>query len=260
VKDDEALIEAILDDPEDDARRLVYADWLEEHGSFADGIRAQLLRLQLKESQLKEDTPERHAHWVWINNLRERYEWLMVPSLPRGFTNPSIDRGIIHVRVKLNGALFVERGEDYLRGLPPYCRLNLEAWGVKGKGRLMALLGSAAWPRVGNLTVQDFRLSEAERRAFATDARLRGLTELCMRQGNLDDDAVALLADSPHLSRLEELILFDNPIGDAGLRALAQGAGLPRLRSLRLDQGEITQSAAGSFRGRRRKVELFLAG
>lgn len=43
------LFQAILDDPADDTRRLVYADWLEEHG---DGERAEFIRLQIRIAEL----------------------------------------------------------------------------------------------------------------------------------------------------------------------------------------------------------------
>jgi uncharacterized protein (TIGR02996 family) len=38
------LLQAILDQPDDDALRLVYADWLEEHG---EQDRAELIRVQI---------------------------------------------------------------------------------------------------------------------------------------------------------------------------------------------------------------------
>src|SRR5947209_1243012 len=41
---DETFLEAIRSSPEDDHLRLVYADWLEEHGAVA---RAEFIRLQI---------------------------------------------------------------------------------------------------------------------------------------------------------------------------------------------------------------------
>src|SRR5262245_2431631 len=38
-----AFLDAILDNPEDDAPRLIYADWLDEQG---DSARAEFIRLQ----------------------------------------------------------------------------------------------------------------------------------------------------------------------------------------------------------------------
>src|SRR5262245_34763715 len=43
MPEDEALMQAILDSPEDDAPRLVLADWLEEHG---EPDRAAFIRVQ----------------------------------------------------------------------------------------------------------------------------------------------------------------------------------------------------------------------
>src|SRR5262249_29673931 len=43
MNDGDALFQAILDDPDDTALRLVYADWLEEHG---DVDRAEFIRVQ----------------------------------------------------------------------------------------------------------------------------------------------------------------------------------------------------------------------
>ena len=44
MTDDRAFLEAIAADPDDEATRLVYADWLEEHGDS----RAQFLRLEIE--------------------------------------------------------------------------------------------------------------------------------------------------------------------------------------------------------------------
>ena len=39
------LLQAILDEPEDDAPRLIYADWLEDNG---EADRAEFIRLQIE--------------------------------------------------------------------------------------------------------------------------------------------------------------------------------------------------------------------
>jgi uncharacterized protein (TIGR02996 family) len=49
VNEEEGFLKAIHDKPEDSSLRLVYADWLEEHG---DGPRAEYLRLEQQLSQL----------------------------------------------------------------------------------------------------------------------------------------------------------------------------------------------------------------
>lgn len=44
----EALLAGVLDEPESDARRLIYADWLEEYGGAGDRERATFIRHQLR--------------------------------------------------------------------------------------------------------------------------------------------------------------------------------------------------------------------
>ena len=45
MRDETGFLKTILDDPDDDTHRLVYADWLEEHG---EPERAAFVRLQLE--------------------------------------------------------------------------------------------------------------------------------------------------------------------------------------------------------------------
>jgi uncharacterized protein (TIGR02996 family) len=52
MNDGEALFQAILEDPEDTGLRLVYADWLEEHG---DADRAEFIRVQCRLEEMAED-------------------------------------------------------------------------------------------------------------------------------------------------------------------------------------------------------------
>src|SRR5919199_887033 len=57
-----AFLDAVLDAPEDDAPRLVYADWLDEHGDHdrAEFIRVQVERVRLPEGDGRHDELERH--------------------------------------------------------------------------------------------------------------------------------------------------------------------------------------------------------
>src|SRR4051812_42610458 len=53
------LLRAIRDNPEDDSLRLVYADWLEEHGGPAGLERAEFIRVQCELERLPADEPRR---------------------------------------------------------------------------------------------------------------------------------------------------------------------------------------------------------
>jgi uncharacterized protein (TIGR02996 family) len=59
VTRNEAFLAAIAEDPDDDAARLVYADWLDEHGGPGDAARAEFIRVQCALAALAEDDPRR---------------------------------------------------------------------------------------------------------------------------------------------------------------------------------------------------------
>src|SRR5262245_55430096 len=64
---EKAFLQAILDSPDDDAPRLVLADWLEEQGHSE---RAELIRVQCRLAALDEDDQAREA-------LHEREQQLL---------------------------------------------------------------------------------------------------------------------------------------------------------------------------------------
>src|SRR5262249_34532058 len=59
MTDLDRLLEGIAAAPEDSARRLVLADWLEEQGGAEGLARAELLRLQVRWEELPERDPGR---------------------------------------------------------------------------------------------------------------------------------------------------------------------------------------------------------
>jgi uncharacterized protein (TIGR02996 family) len=83
VSDDRAFLQDILEHPEDDAPRLVYADWLEESGEPERAARAEFIRVQYalqrlppgdaRRPQLEERERDlRLAHEAeWVAPLRE---------------------------------------------------------------------------------------------------------------------------------------------------------------------------------------------
>jgi uncharacterized protein (TIGR02996 family) len=48
LTDGDAVLRAVLDEPDDDLPRLAYADWLEERGAPGDAERAEFIRAQLE--------------------------------------------------------------------------------------------------------------------------------------------------------------------------------------------------------------------
>ncbi len=63
MEQEEQLLRAIVENPDDDAVRLVYADWLEENAEASSMpsplARAEFIRLQIELSKLTEDSMHR---------------------------------------------------------------------------------------------------------------------------------------------------------------------------------------------------------
>src|SRR5262249_62177187 len=58
MREREALLAAVCENPDDDAPRLVFADWCEEHG---ESERAEFIRGQLRLAAMDRNDPEREA-------------------------------------------------------------------------------------------------------------------------------------------------------------------------------------------------------
>src|SRR5687767_4232018 len=70
TSDEQALLDEIAARPGDDAPRLVYADWLDDHG---EPDRAELIRLQCRMA----DMDHLGNEWQRLEPLRERAEALL---------------------------------------------------------------------------------------------------------------------------------------------------------------------------------------
>jgi uncharacterized protein (TIGR02996 family) len=108
----EDLLQAILENPDEDAPRLIYADWLEEHGQRD---RAQFIRVQCRLAQLPEDDPHRPDLEAREQELLDAHgdEWLgsLSRSVQDGGFGPSYRfcRGLVE-EVTLPAATFLQHG------------------------------------------------------------------------------------------------------------------------------------------------------
>jgi uncharacterized protein (TIGR02996 family) len=71
MSDEDGLILAILADPRDVARRLVYADWLEERGDADSARRAEYLRLECELDALTAHDRNRERLQTRLRQLRQ---------------------------------------------------------------------------------------------------------------------------------------------------------------------------------------------
>jgi uncharacterized protein (TIGR02996 family) len=245
----DALLLAIADEPEDDGARLIFADWLEEHGDQLDRAHAELIRVQITLERLPPDDDRRaelRAHEQRLllhqNDIRKR---LQVPScvgwgLRRGFPDRMGFDWNNPRKGHLSNDDLTEMGEARRRlpiraftgdllGCPPSsAALHFPARGASGLEML------ARWPALARLTVLE-----------ATT----GITPYEDR-GQLAPGLVAL-AESPYADRLRRLRLGAWQVDPEALTRLASSPCLPRLTDLDLGlhHGDRTVEALGMLLG-----------
>jgi uncharacterized protein (TIGR02996 family) len=177
---DQGLLQAILDDPEDDGLRLVYADWLEEHG---EPERAEFIRVQL----------ELEPHRFAIDRPRVRELLAREAELLGRYEDQWLGPAVLAWRAEWAASdPPAGYGPFFRRGVPEVAALHLDS--LLGHGQDLL----AAHPTLRELAVFDLQGRGAELAA----CRLLGrLTTLEVADWVLAEDAEALLA-SPHFRRL----------------------------------------------------------
>jgi uncharacterized protein (TIGR02996 family) len=239
---EEAFLADICEHPDDDAPRLIYADWLEEHGQSE---RAEFIRVQLELARLSEDAP----HWPRLKSreaaLREEYEaaWTeplsdLIPTSDTPFSpRYEFRRGFIEF-LQLEGDAFVRRGADYFARTP-----LREIW-LPEQEEYDALASCPHLARLSTLNLTCARLSaEFSPDVLISSPYLCGLTDFYLRNdpdmGCLDRSGLVVLATTPHLNRLRTLDLSSNWIGDEGVEIVARAHCLSGLEHLHLGQSDI---------------------
>ena len=93
---DRPFLAAILDSPDDDAPRLVYADWLDEQG---DHDRAEFIRLDIRLTRMSAADPDRPELSRRVAELRQPNFQAWVDRLPQfpGVHWELFSRGFISV-------------------------------------------------------------------------------------------------------------------------------------------------------------------
>jgi uncharacterized protein (TIGR02996 family) len=220
----QAFLDAIVADIEDDAPRLIYADWLDEQG---DSDRAEFIRVQVERARL----PTWDAAQVRLR-LREQEllklhgeSWLAELPAIKGARWEGFRRGIV-AEVSFASFATMRANAHACRAVAP-----VEAVTVHWPRRKEAKKAVAPIAELRELTLTG-RPFEDEIAWLADSPQLstvRALTVL-----GLSAEDLSRLVASPHLSGLRALRLVSNGLGSAGVRALTLAATLTALEELDL--------------------------
>jgi uncharacterized protein (TIGR02996 family) len=244
MNQDEAFLAAIRETPDDDAPRLVYADWLDDHGDPARGefIRSGCAAKRFPEWSEERGRAEERASRLFIEHGSR---WLGEP--PEGLENSLVERGFWSQLTFPTVSEYLAAVKQWpLHHLAPVQTLRLKPKpGTAGLGRLF---DSPALRWVDSLTLDDAKFNDKLARKLASSPHAHGLRSLIVEDGRgLKVSGVSALLAEGALPSLIELDLSSARLGDNGLRQLARLPGLARLRRLRLIMGGFGDAGAAAL-------------
>ncbi len=260
----DAFLQAVKDDPDDDAPRLLLADWLEDQGDpRGEFIRVQCLRARLPGRDPRNRVlVDREAVLLAEHGAAWLGPWVIEPWMIGGESR--FRRGLLEVGLAAEdlwaASAFTEEAFAWVESLRLWSRtfpiidrlakasfLNRLSALDLSNNRYIDLAALTDCPNVANL--RKLRLSanplgRTGASQIAGTPYLARLKVLELSSTRLGDEGVLALTASPHLMELASLNLAYNEITDAGAAALARWAGLNRLTSLFLKGNLIGSDGA----------------
>ncbi len=249
VSDAEPFLQRIRAFPDEDAHRLIFADWLEEQG-LRESDRAAFIRIQVALAGMNPGDARRSALLAAERELLDVYraEW---EEPIRGLaTGPEFRRGFVE-EVKVAARQFL-RHADAIFAAGPIRHVHLLDLGQS----LDRVMQSPFLGRLTALTVFAQHAGEPLARAVSRCSQLAGLRGLYLGRNRLEDDAALHLAASPFLTNLVEIDLAENDLSESGARALAASPHLAGLRRLELRHNPIGPGGAEALAGSERLASL----
>ncbi|VTR96253.1 Repeat-companion domain TIGR02996 OS=Singulisphaera acidiphila (strain ATCC BAA-1392 / DSM 18658 / VKM B-2454 / MOB10) GN=Sinac_4455 PE=4 SV=1 [Gemmata massiliana] len=281
---EDAFVHAILNDPDDDTARLVFADWLEEHDRESH---AELIRVQCELARMPKQSREPKAKARRAQLAAREKELLrqpeFFPTWPEGLPKPWYDgsrpgsgapkqkyeRGFIAAVRVLDNELMAPgwarspRHALLREGKILAVELQPDQGGFVSVDRYSARLDEPPpeWLQVPQVESQPapggvphpssldtFELAGHfyEMADLARHPVLCRVTRLHLFEADLTDDNLGVLARSPLLTQLREIWLGDCTISLDAMRAVVASPSIKRLRELFMEPAHL----AGARRGR----------
>lgn len=254
----DGFIEAILEEPDEDTHRLVYADWLEEQNDDRLSARAAFIRTQVELASENLDEERRAFLREREKQLQRHYGASWAPALGRG-ASYQFHRGFVE-RVHLPAATLLKRANTLFQSTPVR-HLTLQVTRRQFDG----LTGLHQLERINSLDLSCSQSAMAELTRFLNSPYLAGLQNLRLRcpgaveavvaarhlhhltrldlggGASLDDDSLNLLRNV-ELPKLRSLSLSCIGLGNASIRQLARFPIMPQLTELDLSYNQIGPS------------------
>lgn len=222
-EDQEALLQGIIENPRDDARRLIYADWLEEHD---DETRAEFIRTQIAKTKAIDGTARHHELLNKCKNLfksagaTERRRWLSPygrwfnrkKNFLNTLTEEAFDRGFIE-QIKFSFEQFTEHGHKLFTNKQPLTRINL--WG--GADLMQPFTETEALSNVRGFGLDGLLNTIEGYETFFSSPHLRQVEYLRLYNNGLNDNTVDSIINCEACNRLEVMSAWSNRVTDLGV-------------------------------------------
>lgn len=270
----DTFLAAVCANPDDDAPRLVYADWLEEHG---DSARAEFIRLQIEMAHLPKHSDKREQldsrqkrlfsshrkQWAApFKGIADRYEFTggFVTSVTMPAERFDAVAETLFRLAPLRWVTFTNPVGFMHRvaNCPFLARLTVVDFVSSYHAAATVIAGGDPFATLGSTTIglPDDRAGDIELQALVTSPFASSLSWLFLPGCNITAAGLQILLESPVAPRLTRLNLHGNPLGDQGARAIAECQTLQELESLDLSRsgigvtlGELLLQTLGFSRG-----------
>jgi uncharacterized protein (TIGR02996 family) len=200
TNDERVLLKAVIDNPDDDAPRLAYADWCDRRGD----PRGRFIRVQVELAKVEFDleSPKRQPLEDESMTLLEEHEREWMPTSKSYILASKMHRGFV-AGITISATSFL----NYFTEL------------------------SALYP-IQLVTVRNL---VQHARAVLTSPHLRMLSSLSVNRGNITDDDLEEFSQSQFAANLWWLDLSMNQISQKGVEALITSPCLKKLSFVWLD-------------------------
>ncbi len=209
MPENEALLRAVLDNPDDDAPRLAYADWCALQPEEASVARAEFIRGQIELAHMPAEMVEHglaYHQQSRMDALYARYAHTWTEPLAPFVKSYRFQRGFVELVVLEAGSL-LQNGSRIFEAAPVR---HVDLHGVRNVSE--ELFSSPSLARLRSLAMDDCGLYTFHIRLLAASGVTADLCWLSVAKNHLDLDAARALAASPYCKNLEFASFDENPV------------------------------------------------
>lgn len=233
--EEDGFLQQIVACPDDDAPRLIFADWLEERGD----PRGAFIRVQCQLAGPSPDLFEREQLLKQESALLKlhRAEWSK--SVPHYVKETGYRRGFLET-VVITAAHLLWNADALFRHVPTVRRLRI----LHLRDHLPEIANAPWMERIVELDVSGNELGGRSLQALAQSSYCKHIEILDLNNCKLNQASIACLAAAPNFQSVRILRMKGNQIGSEGMHAIARAPGLQNLRRLSLDENQIEDQGA----------------